>query len=76
MEPFSVTQWLSSFGADRHIPQFTDHGYVTLKTCAGLTEEKLKAIGIDNQYDRRRLLRKVEELVNRRDKTVSIILRT
>ena len=71
MEPFSVTQWLSSFGGDRHVPQFTDHGYVTLKKCAALTEEELIAVGIDNKYDRRRLLREVGELVKRRDKPVS-----
>ena len=67
----AVTQWLRSYGGDRHIAQFTNHGYVTLKKCSEIKNEDLITMGISNEFERQRLMRRVADLVKKREKAVS-----
>ena len=67
----AVTQWLGSFGGDRHNAQFTNHGYVTLRRCAEIKNEDLITMGISNEFERQRLMRRVADLEKKREIAVS-----
>ena len=58
----AVSEWLRSFGGEKHAPIFTEHGYDRLQKCENLTESDLTKMGVNNDTDRRVLLRQAGQL--------------
>ena len=56
---FSVERWLRAFGLSEHAAAFHAHGLVNYERCINLSEEDIRAVGVNNVPG---LMNRVKEL--------------
>ena len=59
---FSVDRWLKAFGASRHTTAFTTSGHVNYGSCINLSEEDVRAVGVEDDNDVWVFMNRVKEL--------------
>ena len=59
---FSVDRWLKAVGFSDYVTAFTTNGHVNYGSCINLSEEDVRAVGVKNNTDVKRLMARVKEL--------------
>ena len=59
---FTVDRWLKAAGFPSYVTAFTTSGHVNYGSCINLSEEELRAVGVMNDDDVRRLMNRVRYL--------------
>ena len=59
---FTVDRWLKAAGFPSYVTAFTTSGHVNYGSCINLSEEELRAVGVKNDDDVRRLMNRVRYL--------------
>ena len=59
---FSVDRWLKAVDFPEHTTAFTTSGHVNYGSCINLSEEDVRAVGVEDDHDVRLLMRRVKEL--------------
>ena len=59
---FSMEQWLKAAGFAMYTTAFHAHGHVNYKRCIHLSEEDIRAVGVNHSGDVWRLMNRVKEL--------------
>ena len=59
---FSVDRWLKAVGASEYRTAFTISGHVNYGSCINLSEEELRAVGVEDDDHVRVLMNRVKEL--------------
>ena len=59
---FSVDRWLKAVGFSIYVTAFTTSGHVNYGSCINLSEEDVRAVGVEDEDHVRLLMRRVREL--------------
>ena len=59
---FTVDRWLKAVGFSDYVTAFTTSGHVNYGSCINLSEKDVRAVGVKNDSDVRRLMKRVKEL--------------
>ena len=59
---FSVDRWLKAVGASKYTTAFTTYGYVDYGSCISLSEEDVRAVGVEDDDHVRVLMERVKDL--------------
>ena len=59
---FDVARWLKAFGLSQYSAAFRAHGYVNYERCVNLSEEVIRAVGVNDSNDVWRLMEGVKDL--------------
>ena len=59
---FNLERWLKAIGASHYTAAFTGHGLVSYERCINISEDDLRAVGVNDDNDVRVFMDRVKEL--------------